>query len=73
MSRAPNRCPQKQALIAQFERAASNYLRMQSAQLMSVINGDGFQFEDEIEKAGEERDRIKDLILLHQQNHGCRG
>jgi hypothetical protein len=71
MAPAPIFCKKKQALIAKFEKAASDYLRMQSAQSMSLINGDGFNFESEIEQAREERYRIKDLIVLHQQNHGC--
>jgi len=68
---APIACLEKQRLIRDFTRAVSQCLRMQSAQLMALINGDGFQFEREIDEARERRDQIKDLIQLHQQSHGC--
>ena len=61
----------KQKLIAEFTRATSEYLRMESAQLRALVNGDGRQFDREIARARKERDQFRELIMLHQQNHGC--
>ena len=71
MSPSPAFCAVKQALTAEFTSAVSEYLRMQSAQLESLLNGDGFQFEAEIAAAGARRENAKYAILAHQQSHGC--
>ena len=51
--------------------AVSEYLRMQSAQLESVMQGDGFNFEVQIKAARRVKDEAKYAILTHLEQHCC--
>jgi len=44
---------------------------MQSAQMCSLVRGDGFRFEKEIQEAEQAREDAKYAILVHEQEHGC--
>ena len=67
----PAFCNEKQRLITEFTRATSDYLRMQSARLISLIDGDGFQFVSEIKAAAKIKDEARDAVLDHERQHGC--
>lgn len=45
--------------------------RIHAAQLRAVMNGDGFQFQDELADALERKENAKYAVLAHQQEHGC--
>jgi hypothetical protein len=68
---SPAFCAEKQRLFAQFTIAVSAYLRAQSEQLKSVVLGDGFGFEDQINAATKRKDDAKRAIQEHQSEHGC--
>jgi hypothetical protein len=71
MAPAPAHCAVKQKLLSEFTRAASECNRMQSAQIKSLVKGDGFMFELEMSNARDRRDEAKYAILAHQAEHGC--
>ena len=64
-------CFEKQRLIKEFERAVSDLHRIQSAQVLAVLNGEDFPFREEIAAASERRECAKYAIIVHQQDHGC--
>jgi hypothetical protein len=64
-------CLEKQKLIAAFQRAVSEYNRMNSAQVAAVLNGEGFLFTELIAEAGTRKDQAKYAVLKHQEEHGC--
>jgi hypothetical protein len=70
-ARAVILCMEKQRLIKEFERAKSDYHRMNTAQVLAVRNGENFPFQDEIAKAADRKEQAKYAILAHQQEHGC--
>ena len=70
-ARSPAVCLGKRKLIRAFERAVSEYNRMNTAQVAAVVNGVSFQFTEQIAKAGIRKDRAKYAVLKHEQGHGC--
>ena len=48
-------CAEKQQLIDSFTKAVSDYVRMQSAQALALVEGLGFAFEKEIRDADNEK------------------
>ena len=64
-------CAKKQWLISEFTIAVSSFLQLQSEQLKSVITGDGFGFEEEIQAAAQRKDEAKQTVLDHRKGHGC--
>ena len=68
---APVRCLEKERLLLDFTAAVSEYHRIQTAQLRSVMEGKGFQFENEVRDARMRRDNAKYAVLAHQDEHGC--
>lgn len=62
---------QQQRLLKQFANAASEYYRMQSAQLAALLNGENRPFDQQIAEAAIRRDNVKCAILAHRQKHGC--
>jgi hypothetical protein len=71
MAPATAHCSIKQKLLEEFAWAASECNRMQTAQVRALTSGDGFIFEEEINRARERRDEAKYAILAHQADHGC--
>ena len=71
MSPAPAFCEEKQRLIQAFTRAASEHLRIQSAQVAAVAHGEGTLFEAELAAAREKREAAKAALEAHQLQHGC--
>jgi hypothetical protein len=67
----PKACGEKRRLLLAFTDAVSDYHRMQSAQLEALVRGDGFDFEIEIARAAQRRERAKYAVIAHQQEHGC--
>ena len=49
----------------------SDYLRLQSAHLAAVINGDVETFRAQIHDAGLRKDEAKYAVLTHREQHGC--
>jgi hypothetical protein len=64
-------CPEMRRLLQKFTSAVSEHERMQTAQLVAVMNGDGTLFEEWIAKAAEQKDQAKQAIITHRQEHGC--
>jgi hypothetical protein len=64
-------CIEKRRLLKTFADAVSEYNRIQSAQVAAVMNGDGFQFQDELAVAEARRENAKYAVLLHEEEHGC--
>jgi hypothetical protein len=64
-------CSEKQRLLLEFTRAVSDYHRMQSAQLASLVRDAGFSFEREIAAAAQRRENAKYALIAHQEEHGC--
>lgn len=71
MAPAPIFCFDKQKRIAAFVNAVSEYHRMLSAQVESMLKGEGLRFEDEVTRARERRDNAKYAVLAHKEAHGC--
>src|SRR6266700_7033958 len=68
---APIFCTEKKALLDQFMKAVSEYLRMRSAQTAAVRKGDGLRFQEEIETARDRKDAAKLAVKEHLIQHGC--
>ena len=68
---APIFCTERTALLQEFTRAVSEYLRMQSAQASAAMRGEGFLFETEIKAARKPKDQAKRAVEEHQKKHGC--
>ena len=68
---APIFCAERQRLIGQFLKAASEYLQALTEQLKSVTLGNGFGLETEIAAARQRKDEAKYAILKHESEHGC--
>jgi hypothetical protein len=67
----PVACIEKKRLLNAFAHAVSEYNRMNSAQALAVMRGEGFQFTQEVAVAGRRMDNAKYAILKHEQEHGC--
>jgi hypothetical protein len=67
----PAACIEKRRLLRAFAAAVSDYNRMHSAQLAAVLRGEDFQFQEEIARAAEEKDRAKYAVMAHREAHGC--
>jgi len=68
---APIFCNEKKTLMERFTKAVSNYLRMQTAQMRALRNGEGLRFEAEIKSARKVREQAKRAIVEHERQHGC--
>ena len=75
----PAFCGEKQRLVEEYVRTASNFMRVESAQIAALIDGrsellsDGqaLMFEAEHEEARRIKDAAKQAIFDHQRQHGC--
>jgi hypothetical protein len=67
----PIACIEKRRLLLAYTTAVAECNRLQSAQVSALLQGDGFDLEMEIAKAGERREQLKYAVLAHQQQHGC--
>src|SRR5258705_9964824 len=61
----PILCAEKQRLLKDYADAVSECNRLQSAQVAAGKRGEGFTFEEEIAKAYQWRQNVKDSILGH--------
>jgi hypothetical protein len=64
-------CTKKATLLREFARAVSELNRMHSAQVAALVRDEGFQFQEEIAKAGDRKDQLKYAILAHCEEHRC--
>lgn len=62
---------EKRKLLQEFVAAVSEVNRIHSAQVVAVLNGDGFLFQDELHKAMSWKEKAKYAVLVHQQEYGC--
>ena len=67
----PILCFEKEKLLREFAKAVHDHHKIATAQMNAIINGDGFQFEEELVRAAEDRERAKYAIMAHQLKHGC--
>jgi hypothetical protein len=68
---APIFCAEKKALLERFAKAASDHLRMQTAQVRAMWNGDGRLFENEVKAAHDLLEQARRAIEAHEKLHGC--
>jgi hypothetical protein len=64
-------CAEKWRLLKAFTKAVSDLNRIHSAQMAAVLNGEGFQFQEEFEEALGRKEKAKYAVLAHQEEHGC--
>lgn len=62
---------EKTRLLDEFARAVSEYNRMNTAQVVAVMKGEGRGFQEQIADAARRKDEAKYAILEHEQKHGC--
>jgi|KBSSwiStaDraftv2_1062776.scaffolds.fasta_scaffold2121143_2 hypothetical protein len=68
---APIYCIELRRLKAAYTWAVSEYLRLQSAQLASILNGDSVTFQKELHGAEMRKNEAKYAVLAHREAHGC--
>jgi hypothetical protein len=54
-----------------FVHAVSEYNRMNSAQALALMRGDGFPFTEQIAEAREQMEHLKYAVIAHEETHGC--
>jgi hypothetical protein len=64
-------CLEKRRLLHEFVASASSLNRIENAQVVAALSGDGFQFEVELEQAVTRKQKAKYTVLAHQEEHGC--
>jgi hypothetical protein len=64
-------CLEKRRLLQEFVVSASTLNRIENAQVVAALSGDGFQFQAELEQALAHKQKAKYAVLAHQENHGC--
>lgn len=67
---APVFCLELKKLTDAYTWAVSEYLRLQSAQMQAILNGEE-GFEAEITEAAIRKDAAKYAIIGHRYEHGC--
>ena len=70
-AKCPILCFEKEKLLREFAHAVQDHHKIATAQMDAVVSGDGFQFEEELVQAAEDRERAKYAILTHELKHGC--
>ena len=71
MAPAPLFCANRKALLDEYAAAASEYLRMQSAQTQALAQGRSIVFEGELKAAQKRMEDARRSINLHERQHGC--
>ena len=71
MAPAPAFCRANKRLVDEYVVAVSMYLRANSDLLITLIRGEDFQHDDEIEAARKVKDGAKRAIMEHRRLHGC--
>ena len=64
-------CSEKKRLLEEFTAAVSEYLRMESAQVLAVVRSGERLFAAELEAAHQRKETAKQAIREHQKLHGC--
>jgi hypothetical protein len=64
-------CEEKERLLSEFTGAARDYLRLTSAQVLALKNGDVYQFAAQMEAARQRKEEAKEAIFHHRQQYGC--
>jgi len=66
-------CIERERLMREFVATASEYHRIQSAQIAAMLRdgAEDFPFEKELAQATMRRENAKYAILLHRQKHRC--
>ena len=64
-------CDEKWRLLRDFMDSVSNINRIQTAQVIAVLKGDGFQHQQEFVKAVDRKDHAKCAVIAHIHQHGC--
>jgi hypothetical protein len=54
-----------------FAHAVSDYNRMNSAQALAVMRGEGFRFTEQITETGARMEELKYAVIAHEETHGC--
>jgi hypothetical protein len=54
-----------------FTAAVQECSRLQAEQIKTLLRGEGFLWETEIDQAMERRQRTKYAVMEHQLRHGC--
>ena len=70
-SASPLVCIEKKRLQDAFAWAVSEYNRMNTAQALALMRGEGFQFSEQIAETGRRKEEAKYAVLKHEQEHGC--
>jgi hypothetical protein len=60
-------CEEKERLLSE----ARDYLRITSAQVLALKNGDVYQFAAQMEAARQRKEEAKEAIFHHRQQHWC--
>ena len=71
MTPAPKVCHERHTLVTAFTLAVSEYNRIQSLQMESIIKGEGASMESDLAAARKRMECAKNTILSHEQSHGC--
>jgi hypothetical protein len=71
MTTASKACEERHALITAFTLAVSEYNRIQSLQMESIIKGEGSAHESDLAAARKRMEGAKKAILSHEHSHGC--
>ena len=64
-------CNEKKRLQDAFSQAVSEYNRMNTAQALAVMRGEGFQFTEQVAEAERRKEEAKHAVMKHEQEHGC--
>lgn len=64
-------CIESKRLADAYTWAVSEYLRLQSAQLATILNGDAVTFQHDIHEASIRKDEAKYALMAHREQHGC--
>jgi hypothetical protein len=67
----PIACIERHRLLLAFAHAVSEYNRMNSAQALAVMRGDGFRFTEQSAEARARMEELKYAIIAHEEAHGC--
>jgi hypothetical protein len=54
-----------------FAHAVSEYNRMNSAQALAVMRGDGFLFTEHVTETRKRMEDLKYAVIVHEEAHGC--
>jgi hypothetical protein len=68
---APIFCIELRRLTDAYAWAVSEYLRLQSAKLAAIINGDTMTIDEQLSATEIAKDNAKYALLAHRAKHGC--